>query len=264
MTRQRGPIMKTLLLSGLATLLFVAHAGVAGAAEIKVLSAVAMKPALDDIARDFERRTGHRITTVYATAGLIGQRVRDAEPFDVVILPRSAFDPLLADGKIAAGSAARVAQSLVAVAVRTGAPKPDISSPEALKRSLLAAKSIVYPDPTRGGATGIHAARVIEQLGISEQMKPKTTLTPAGEYAEIVARGDAEIAIVQPMVVLGVPGIELVGPLPDELQNKTDFVFMAGVGAHATQAESARAFITYLLTPDAARVITAKGMELAK
>ena len=264
MTRQRGPIMKTLLLSGLATLLFVAHAGVAGAAEIKVLSAVAMKPALDDIARDFERRTGHRITTVYATAGLIGQRVRDAEPFDVVILPRSAFDPLLADGKIAAGSAASVAQSLVAVAVRTGAPKPDISSPEALKRSLLAAKSIVYPDPTRGGATGIHAARVIEQLGISEQMKPKTTLTPAGEYAEIVARGDAEIAIVQPMVVLGVPGIELVGPLPDELQNKTDFVFMAGVGAHATQAESARAFITYLLTPDAARVITAKGMELAK
>ena len=256
--------MKTLLLSGLATLLFLAHAGVAGAAEIKVLSAVAMKPALDDIARDFERRTGHRITTVYATAGLIGQRVRDAEPFDVVILPRSAFDPLLADGKIAAGSAARVAQSLVAVAVRTGAPKPDISSPEALKRSLLAAKSIVYPDPTRGGATGIHAARVIEQLGISEQMKPKTTLTPAGEYAEIVARGDAEIAIVQPMVVLGVPGIELVGPLPDELQNKTDFVFMAGVGAHATQAESARAFITYLLTPDAARVITAKGMELAK
>ena len=256
--------MKTLLLSGLATLLFLAHAGVAGAAEIKVLSAVAMKPALDDIARDFERRTGHRITTVYATAGLIGQRVRDADPFDVVILPRSAIDPLLADGKIAAGSAASVAQSLVAVAVRTGAPKPDISSPEALKRSLLAAKSIVYPDPTKGGATGIHAARVIEQLGISEQMKPKTTLTPAGEYAEIVARGDAEIAIVQPMVVLGVPGIELVGPLPDELQNKTDFVFMAGVGAHATQAESARAFITYLLTPDAARVITAKGMELAK
>ena len=256
--------MKTLLLSGLATLLFLAHAGVAGAAEIKVLSAVAMKPALDDIARDFERRTGHRITTVYATAGLIGQRVRDAEPFDVVILPRSAFDPLLADGKIAAGSAARVAQSLVAVAVRTGAPKPDISSAEALKRSLLAAKSIVYPDPIRGGATGIHAARVIEQLGISEQMKPKTTLTPAGEYAEIVARGDAEIAIVQPMVVLGVPGIELVGPLPDELQNKTDFVFMAGVGAHATQAESAHAFITYLLTPDAARVIKARGMELAK
>jgi len=256
MTRQRGPIMKTLLLSGLATLLFLAHAGVAGAA--------AMKPALDDIARDFERRTGHRITTVYATAGLIGQRVRDAEPFDVVILPRSAFDPLLADGKIAAGSAASVAQSLVAVAVRTGAPKPDISSPEALKRSLLAAKSIVYPDPTKGGATGIHAARVIEQLGISEQMKPKTTLTPAGEYAEIVARGDAEIAIVQPMVVLGVPGIELVGPLPDELQNKTDFVFMAGVGAHATQAESAHAFITYLLTPDAARVIKARGMELAK
>jgi molybdate transport system substrate-binding protein len=94
-------------------------------------------------------------------------------------------------------------------------------------------------------------------------MKPKTTLTPAGEYAEILARGDAELAIVQPMVVLGVPGVELVGPLPDELQNKTDFVFMAGVGARAEQAEAARAFISHLLAPDAARVIKAKGMEPA-
>jgi molybdate transport system substrate-binding protein len=253
--------MRTSLLTALVTLLLLAQTGVAGAAEVKVLSAVAMKPALDDLARDFERRTGHRITTVYATAGLIAQRIRDGEPCDVAILPKSAFDPLLADGNIAAGSVASVAQSLIAVAVRAGAPKPDISSPDALKRALLAAKSIVYPDPTKGGATGIHAARVIERLGIAEQMKPKTTLTPAGEYADVLARGDAEIAIVQPMVVLGVPGVELVGPLPDELQNKTDFVFMAGVGARAEQPEAARAFITYLLAPDAARVIKAKGME---
>lgn len=127
--------------------------------------------------------------------------------------------------------------------------------------ALLAAKSIVYPDPAKGGATGIHAARVIERLGIAEQMKPKTTLTPAGEYADVLARGDAEIAIVQPIVVLGVPGVEVVGPLPDELQNKTDFVFMAGVGTSARNAEAAQAFIKHLLTPEAARVIKAKGME---
>ncbi len=102
---------------------------------------------------------------------------------------------------------------------------------------------------------------MIERLGITEQMKSKTTLTPAGEYADIVARGEAELAIIQPMVVLGVPGVELVGPLPDELQNKTDFVFMAGVSAGAKETETARAFIRYLRTPDAARVIKAKGME---
>ena len=256
--------MKTsmrIVATGFASLVFLTQAGIADAAEIKVLSAVAMKPALDDIARDFERRTGHRVAMAYATAGLVRDRIRDGETVDVAILPRSAFDPLLTGGKIAPGSAVSVARSLVAVAVRKGAPKPDISSPEALKRSLLAAKSIVYPDPTKGGATGIHAARVIERLGITEEMKPKTTLTPAGEYAEIVARGEAEIAIVQPMVILSVPGVELVGPLPEELQNKTDFVFMAGVGAKAKEAEVAQAFIEYLLAPDGARVIKAKGME---
>lgn len=256
--------MKTsmrIVATGFASLVFLTQAGIADAAEIKVLSAVAMKPALDDIARDFERRTGHRVAMAYATAGLVGDRIRDGETVDVAILPRSAFDPLLTGGKIAPDSAVSVARSLVAVAVRKGAPKPDISSPEALKRSLLAAKSIVYPDPTKGGATGIHAARVIERLGITAEMKPKTTLTPAGEYAEIVARGEAEIAIVQPMVILSVPGVELVGPLPEELQNKTDFVFMAGVGAKAKEAEVAQAFIEYLLAPDGARVIKAKGME---
>ena len=256
--------MKTsmrIVATGFASLVFLTQAGIANAAEIKVLSAVAMKPALDDIARDFERRTGHRVAMAYATAGLVRDRIRDGETVDVAILPRSAFDPLLTGGKIAPDSAVSVARSLVAVAVRKGAPKPDISSPEALKRSLLAAKSIVYPDPTKGGATGIHAARVIERLGITEEMKPKTTLTPAGEYAEIVARGEAEIAIVQPMVILSVPGVELVGPLPEELQNKTDFVFMAGVGAKAKEAEVAQAFIEYLLAPDGARVIKAKGME---
>ena len=251
----------SMLATTLAALLFLAHAGIACAAEIKVLSAVAMKPALDDIAHEYEGRTGDTISTSYATAGVIGNRIRDGEQVDVAILPRSAFDPVAAAGKIAPGSAVTVARSLVAVAVRQGAPKPDISSPEALKRALLAAKSIVYPDPARGGATGIHAARVIERLGIAEQMKPKTTLTPAGEYADVLARGDAELAIVQPIVVLGVPGVELVGPLPDELQNKTDFVFMAGVGASAKNAEAAQTFIKHLLAPESARVLKAKGME---
>jgi molybdate transport system substrate-binding protein len=247
--------------TGLAALIFSLQGGIVDAAEIKVLSAVAMKPALDDLAREFERTSAHKITLVYATAGIIRDRIRGGEAFDVAIMPRSAFDPLLTEGKIIPASATRVAQSLVAVAVRAGAPKPDISSVEALKRSLLAAKSIVYPDPTKGGATGIHAARVIERLGLSEQMKPKTTLTPAGEYAEVLAKGEAEIAIVQPIVVMNFPGVELVGPLPAELQNTTDFVFLAGIGANAKEPGVAKALIDYLLAPEAARVIKAKGME---
>lgn len=233
----------------------------ANAAEIKVLSAVAIKPALDELGREFERRTGHTVTVAYATAGLVRDRIRDGEPVDVAILPRSAFDPLLTQGKIAPGSATVVARSLVAVAVPAGTRKPDISSVEAFKRSLLAAKSFVYPDPMKGGATGIHAARVIERLGITAEMKPKTTLVTGSEYAEILAKGEAEMGIVQPMVVLSVPGVELVGPLPAELQNTTDFEFLAGVGASAKEIETAYAFIKYLLAPDAARVIKAKGME---
>jgi molybdate transport system substrate-binding protein len=233
----------------------------ATAAEIKVLSAVAMKPALDDLAPEFERNTGHTVKIAYATAGIVRDRIRDGEPVDVAILPRSAFDPLQTQGKIAPGSATVLARSLVAVAVPAGAPKPDISTVDALKRTLLAAKSIVYPDPTKGGATGIHAARVIERLGITAEMKPKTTLVPGSEYADVLAKREAELAIVQPMVVLGVPGVELVGPLPAELQNTTDFVFWAGVGASTKEGETASAFIKYLLAPVAARVIKAKGME---
>jgi len=233
----------------------------AGAAEINVSSAVAMKPALDDLAREFERTTGHTVKMAYATAGVVRDRIRDGEVVDVAILPRSAFDPLVTLGKIAPGTATVVARSLVAVAVPAGAPRPDISTVDALRRALLAAKSVVYPDPAKGGATGIHAARVIDRLGITAEMKPKTMLVPGSEYAEILARREAELAIVQPMVVLGVPGVELVGPLPAELQNTTDFVFWAGVGASARAADTASAFIRYLLAPDAARAIKAKGME---
>ncbi|HEY4982305.1 MAG TPA: molybdate ABC transporter substrate-binding protein [Pseudolabrys sp.] len=231
------------------------------AAELKVLSAVAMQPALDDLGRDFERKTGHKVTLAYATAGIVRDRIRNGEPADVVIAPRSAFEPLSTQGKIAPGSEVRLAQSLVAVAVPAGAAKPDISSPDALKRGLLAAKSIVYPDPAKGGATGIHAARVIERLGITEQMKSKTTLVPGSEYADILAKRQAELAIVQPMVVMTFPGVDLVGPLPAELQNTTDFVFMSGVSASAAEPALAKTFIEFLRSPDAARVIKAKGME---
>jgi molybdate transport system substrate-binding protein len=233
----------------------------AGAADISVLAAVAIKPALDDIARDFERGTGHTVKLAYATAGIVKERLLAGEPADVTIMPKSAFDPVAAQGKIAPGTSIVVARSLVAVAVPAGAPRPDIGSVEAVRRSLLAAKSVVYPDPAKGGATGIHAARVIERLGITAEMRSKTTLVPGSEYAEVLARREAELGIVQPMVVMGVAGVEIVGPLPAELQNTTDFVFWGGIGAAAKDAETAGRFLRFLVAPESARVIRAKGME---
>ena len=231
------------------------------AADIRVLSAVAMKPAMEELSRHFASTSGHTVNVEYATAGILRDRIRDGEAFDVTILPSSAFEPVVTHGKIAPGTATVVARSLVAVAVPAGAPKPDISTVDALKRALLAAKSVVYPDPTKGGATGVHAARVIERLGIAAEMKPKTTLVAGSEYADVLAKREAELGIVQPMVVLGVPGVEIVGPLPAELQNTTDFVFRAGVATSAKEPAAAASFIKYLVAPEAARVIKAKGME---
>jgi len=234
--------------------------GGASAAEVKVLSAVAVKSALDELIAGAERATGHKVTVAYATAGVLRDRIKAGEAFDMVILPRPFMDPLVAQGAIAPASATVFARSLVSVGVRAGAPKPDISTAEAFKR-MLAAKLISYADPAKGGGSGIHAASVIERLGIAEEMKPKTKLVPGAESVDLVANGEAEIAIVNTPVIVSKPGVELVGPLPAELQNTTDFVFFVGVGASAKEPDAAKALIKYLQEPDAARVIKAKGME---
>jgi molybdate transport system substrate-binding protein len=241
--------------------LIVAFAQVAaGAAEIKVLSAVAMQAALDDIALAFERTTAHKVTISYATAGVLNNRIQSGESADVTILPKPVFEALVERGKILPGSAARFAQSTVGISVRVGAPKPDIGSVDALKRSLLAAKSIVYADPAKGAASGIHFARVLERLGIVDEMKPKTKLVPGAGAAEIVAKGEAEIAVSQTIDLIRVSGAEYVGPLPPELQNTSDFVFLAGLLTGAQQTEAAKALIQHLRTPDSARIITGKGL----
>lgn len=250
-----------LLMRCLTAVVFLIYGSLVWAVEIKVLGAEAFKPALDDIAAEFERASGHKITVAYATAGVLRNRIRGGELTDVAIMPKSTFDPLVVEGKIAADTATRIAQSLISLAVPAGGPKPNIGTVEDFKRALLAAKSIVYPDPTKGGAIGVHAARVIERLGLSEQLKSRTTLSVAGEFRELLAKGQAELAFVQPIVVMNYPGIDLVGPIPAELQSLTDFVFLAGIGANAKEPAAAKALIQYLLSPAAARVIKAKGME---
>jgi molybdate transport system substrate-binding protein len=235
--------------------------GAADAAEIKVLSANVFTGVLDELAGNFERATGHKVTIVYATAGAIRKRVEAGEPGDVTILPRPMMEDVLRQSRISPGSTVDLARSAVGVAVRTGAPRPDIASVDAFKRSMLAAKSISYPDPGRGGATGVLFTRVLGQLGLTDEMKAKTRFPPVGHFAvEVVAKGEAEIAISQPMEVLGQPGVELVGLLPAQLQDPPNFTFSAAVLTTAKETAAAKALIQFLSGPASASVLKAKGM----
>jgi molybdate transport system substrate-binding protein len=234
----------------------------AAAAEIKVLSAVLMKPALEDLGPAFERATGNRLIMTFGTASVIKERIQKDEIADLTILPIPSIEDLQKQGKARADTVT-VGRSLVAMSVRVGAPRPEIATVALLKQALLAAKSIVYSDPAGGAISGVHFAKVLRRLGIAEEMKSKTKLTtvPGPGAAELVARGDAELGISQPMEILSVPGAELLGPLPAELQNTRDFVYQATLLPSAKEPAAARAFIQFLLSSEAATVMKKKGLE---
>jgi len=244
---------------------FLLVGGIAAeAAEIKVLSTNAMKTVMEDLGPKFERATGHKLAITFAGLGVVVLRVQGGETVDVVIISRQGIDSFVKDGKAAAGNVTVVARSRgLGVAVRQGAPKPDISSPEALKHTLLAAKSITYgnPDPVVGGASGIHFAKVLDRLGIANEMKPKTVFTGgAGAGVGIlVANGKVEIGVHNIHELIPVAGIEIVGPLPGDLQ--ATVVFSAAIMGSAKDAAAAKALIDFLRTPEAEAVIKAKGME---
>jgi molybdate transport system substrate-binding protein len=234
----------------------------ADAAELKVLSALGMKAVVDDLRPQFERATGHRLAVTFATAGAAVERVRNGEAFDVVIVPRSGLDGFVKDGKALPGDAAVIARSGIGVAIRKGASKPDISSAEALKRALIAARTITYSKPEGGGASGIHFANVLHRLGIADEMKPKTVFHPAtSTVGAMVASGEADLGVHQIQELLAVGGIEVVGPLPGELQN--NITFSAVLMTKAKEPDAGRALISFLRTSDAAAVIKTRGMDPA-
>jgi molybdate transport system substrate-binding protein len=235
----------------------------ADAAEVTVISAVAVKSALDELAANFGRSTGDKVTIIYAVAGEVIKRVQAGESADVTILPKPRMDELVQQGKVLAGSTVNFASAAVGMAVRAGAAKPDISSLDALKRSLLAAKSISYADPAKGGVSGIHFARVLERLGIADEMKPKTKLSQSLEASpwDLAARGEVEITVAMVSELLPVGGVDFVGPLPPELQNKTDFVYVAGILARAKQPSAGKALIQFISDPGAGPVVKSKGLE---
>ena len=236
----------------------------AEAAELKVLSAIGMQSVLEDLGPKFERATGHKLAISFATAGAAVKRAQGGEATDVVIATRQGIDGLVKNGKAAADNVTVLASAGISVAIRKGAPKPDISSPDALKRTLLAAKSISYVDPANGGASGIHFIKVLDRLGIANEMKSKTVFPNPKAPAEVgvlVANGEAEIGVHIIVELISVAGIDIVGPLPGDLQNT--IVLAAAVMASAKDAEAAKALVNFLRTPEAVAVIKAKGMEPA-
>ncbi len=227
------------------------------AAEVKFLCSNAMKSVMMELAPAFEKATGHRLAIDYGSTVPLKARIDKGEAFDLTILGDAAIDDLIKQGKVDASTRVIVARSVLGVAIRKGAPKPDISTTEAFKRTLLNAKSIGYLE---GGLTGTYLKVLYGRLGITDEMEAKHKNTRG---AEAVARGEVELGITQMSEVLFEKGADLAGPLPPEIQNYTNFP--AAVSATAKQPEAAKALLKYFGSPEAYRIMKAQGLEpLAK
>jgi len=231
----------------------------ANAAEIKVLTSVALTAALDQLAPKFEQASGKKLDIGYSLIADVRKRMLAGETADVIILSRPVMDELQKQDKFAPGSVVDIAGTAVALAIRAGAPKPDIGTVEALKQTLLNAKSIVYADPAKGGASGVYFAHVIDRLGIADQLKSKTILVPGAQAAEMVAKGEAEIGVGQTSEIVPVAGAQVLGPLPGEFASTT--VFTGGIGASSKDPNAAKSLIQFLTGPIAKPVLTAKGFQ---
>jgi len=246
-------------LAALAALLIL-QAGFASAAEIKVFSTIGVQAALEEMAPKFEKASGNKLNITWATAAILVKRVQAGETADLFILTKQSLDALLKDGKASPGSETTFASSGMAVVVKKGAPKPDISTPEAYKQALLKAKAIAYSNPAAGGASGVFFAKSLERMGIADQMKAKTKHPPpSGNAANLVVSGEAELAIQQEPEVMSVFGVDVIGAPPGDLNNITSYA--AGVGPSTKDPNAAKALIKFLKSPEAAAVFKARGLK---
>ncbi len=239
-----------------AALLLMLPAPESHAAEIKVLSGTGPRAAVRELVAQFERATGHKVAIQFHVNAEVKRKIDGGETFDATVLNPEVLDELIRQGKVAAVSRASIGRSGIGVAVRAGAPKPDIASVEGFRKTLLAAKSVAFPGE---GASGRYFVSLLGRLGIADEMKPKLKPMPASDTVEIVARGEAEMVVVVMPRMAGVPGVDVVGPLPAELQ--TFIGFAAGVSAHAKEPDAAKALVRFLSSSEAAPVLRAKGIE---
>jgi molybdate transport system substrate-binding protein len=236
-------------------------AGAASAAEVRVMISGGLTAAYKELVPEFERLTGNKVITAYGpsmgtTVNAIPVRLERGEPADVLIMVGYALGDLAKQGKVTAGSSVDLVKSPIGIAVKSGTPKPDISSVDALKRTLLAAKSIAYSD----SASGVYiSTEMFQKLGIADEMKDKAKKIPATPVGEIVAHGDAELGFQQISELKPVAGIDIIGQLPPEVQKIT--VFSAGIASVSKDPEAGKALIKFLASPAAGPFIIASGME---
>jgi molybdate transport system substrate-binding protein len=241
-----------ILAAGFASSVVFVQASVTNAAEIKIFTARAIATVLEKIGPEFERATGHRLNVVSGFGPVFLRQISADEPFDVFISTPTTMNSLFQDGTLV--SRTNLMRSGTGVEVRAGAPKPDISTVEAFKRALLNAKSVGYL-PT-GGVIGL-----IERLGLTDALKAKVTIPKTDIVSELVAKGELELGVVVITQILTTPGVELVGPLPPEIQFYT--LFVGGISAKSKTPDAARDFLKFLTGPAAIPVIKSQGMELA-
>jgi molybdate transport system substrate-binding protein len=230
--------------------------GVAGAVEIKVLSTQAPEQAYRELVPQFEKASGHTVTTIFTGTLDVQKRIAAGEAYDLIIMAGPAIDDFIKSGKIVPGSRVNIARSGVGVAVRAGAPKPDISTTEAVKKTLLAAKSIGYST----GPSGVYLTGLFARLGVADAIKTKLKQTPTGILVgNLVASGEAEIGFQQVSELAHFPGVDFVGPLPGDIQEIT--VFAGGIQVGAKQVDAAKDWVKFLTAPAAAPAFKSKGLE---
>jgi molybdate transport system substrate-binding protein len=231
-------------------------AAAADAAEIRVLSTQATEEAYRDLVPQFEQAAGHKVATVFTGTLDANKRLAAGESYDLLIMSAPSIDEHIKSGKVAAGSRVDLAKSGVGVGVKAGAPKPDISTTEALKKTLLAAKSIGYST----GPSGVYMIGLFQRLGIADEVKPKLKQTPTGVFVgSIIASGEAEIGFQQVSELSHFAGVDYIGPLPADVQQFTTFA--SGLMAGAKEADAAKALVKFITSPNAAAAFKKRGME---
>jgi len=236
--------------------LVISAAVPAGAAEITMIASNAVKEPYLELIPEFEKATGHRVKIDWVGTDDALRRVGGGEVADIVIAPAYAIDTLIKQGRLAEGSRLDVAKSTIGVAIRPGAPRPDLSSGEGLKRSLLASKRIVIS----AGPSGKYLATLFQKMGIADQLKAKTTQLAPGESPGLsLARGEGDIGFTQVSELLAIKGIEYLGPVPADFQSVT--IFSAGLGKGAPQADAAKALLKFVTAPHALPVLKRMGLE---
>jgi molybdate transport system substrate-binding protein len=230
--------------------------GVAGAAEIRVLSTQATEEAYRELIPQFEKTSGHQVTTVFTGTLDANKRLAAGESYDLLIMAAASIDEHIKDGKVAQGSRVDLAKSGVGLGVKAGAPKPDISTTEALKKTLMSAKSIGYST----GPSGNYVIGLFQRLGLADEIKGKLKQTPTGVFVgSIIASGEAEIGFQQVSELSHFAGVDFIGPLPADIQQMT--VFSSGILVGAKEADAAKALVKFVTAPTAAAAFKRRGME---